>query len=86
MEVVPSENLGTRVIDAGEPNRVPLCVSRDGRRVWCRRRDSPYELVTAETHDLQKDLVWSRAYRENGSMFAFGPCKFKIVFNFFVGY
>lgn len=78
MDVKASEILGTRVVDGGEPNRVPLCVSGDGTLVWCRKRNSPYELVVAETLTQKKGMSWSTALYESGVPFSFGPCKKKI--------
>ena len=75
MKVLPNEILSTRIIDGGEPNRVPLCISSDGKRVWCRRRDAPYALVVAPVSAVADSLKWTKAHYENGTPFSFGPCK-----------
>ena len=75
MKVLPNEILSTRTIDGGEPNRVPLCISSDGKRMWCRRRDAPYHLVVASVSASLKNLEWTAAEYENGTKFSFGPCK-----------
>tara|TARA_A100001015_G_scaffold24762_1_gene27855 strand:- start:6286 stop:6546 length:261 start_codon:yes stop_codon:yes gene_type:complete len=86
MEVVPSELLGTRTIDGGEPNRVSLCISGDSSVLWCRRREAPYRLVAAPVTAASGNLKWSAADYENGEAFSFGPCKFFRDFNILVGY
>lgn len=59
-----SGNCTVKVLNEGDINRVPMCVSSDGKRAWCRRREPPHNLEYTDL--LMSSVKWQSTDASQG--------------------